>query len=254
MLTRTCPMCEATIEADDLDRFGDVWMAHVADAHADLPFPDVAKRNYGEGLARMTGSTERVETIGAVEIHPVTADRVDDWLDLFDHDVFAGKPEWSACYCAEPHLLDPANPGVEMLPWREKRQLMVDRLRAGTTVGYLAYVDGRPAGWVNASQRGDYSLFERGDADDACTVGVSCFAIAPPYRGHGLAKQLLDRVVADAASRDATAIEAYPFNADTELHGPNFRGARAMYDARGFAEVKVRQRDTVVRRPVDRTS
>jgi GNAT superfamily N-acetyltransferase len=248
MIERTCPMCGAPVAGESIESFGDVWMVHLADAHADLPFPEVAKRNYGEGLARMTGSAERLDAIGAVEIHAVDAARVDDWLQLFDHDLFAGKPEWSACYCVEPHEADPAGDGNVMRPWRDKRQSMIERFAAGTTFGYLAYVDGRPAGWVNASSRCDYALFRRDDDADASTVGVSCFAIAPPYRGHGIAKQLLERVVADAAARGATAVEAYPFN-DGVADGPSFRGDPAMFAERGFTEVKVRARDTVVRRP-----
>lgn len=124
-----------------------------------------------------------------------------------------------------------------------------DPFRDGTTQGYLAYVDGRPAGWVNASARGDYALFRRGDDEDACTVGVACFAIAPPYRGHGLAKALLDRVIDDASSRGVEWVEAYPFNPGSDDPGPDFRGARSMYIERGFTEVKARAHDTVVRRP-----
>jgi GNAT superfamily N-acetyltransferase len=249
VINKACDMCGVVIEGVDLRAYGDAFLAHVRADHADLPYPDAAVRNYGEGLARMTGSAERLEAIGAVEIHPVTDDRIDDWLDLFDHKVFAGFPQWSACYCTEPHLFT-GEPGSNMGPWQEKRSVMIDNLRSGVTFGYLAYVDGEAAGWVNASMRCDYALFRRGDDDDASTVGVSCFAIAPPYRGHGIAKRLLDRVVADAADRGATWVEAYPFNEGRGNDNPDFRGPRPIYDERGFTEVKVRQRDTVVRRTV----
>ena len=249
MIERTCPLGDAaTVAADDIDAFGEAFFAHVRSEHADLPYPDEAVRNYGAGLARMTGSEERLEHLGTIEVHPVTEDRIDDWLDLFDHDVFAGKPEWSACYCTEPHLLQPDDRDSNRGTWREKRAHMVERFRTGATQGYLAYVDGRPAGWVNASTRDRYSLFQRGDDQDACTIGIACFAIAPPYRGHGVAAALLDRVVADAAARGADWLEAYPF-LEVEDAGTNFRGARELYDERGFTEVKVRARDTVVRRP-----
>jgi len=239
-------MCDAPLSAADIDAFGDVFVAHCAEVHADLPYPEEAIRNYGEGMARMTGSTERLPSIGSVEVHPVTEDRIDDWLDLFDHDVFAGYPQWSSCYCSEPHRFT-GEEGSNTGTWREKRAYMIDALRDGRSFGYLAYVDGRVAGWVNASKRADYALFRRGDAEDADTIGVSCFAISPPYRGHGVARVLLDRVVADAGARGARWIEAYPFN---EAHdAPNFRGDRRLYDDRGFTEVKVRTRDTVVRRP-----
>jgi len=114
----------------------------------------------------------------------------------------------------------------------------------------LAYVDGRPAAWVNASKRSDYTLFRRGDDDDARTIGVACFIAAPPYRKHGIARQLLERVLADAAARGATAVEAYPFKPDLAREGSGFRGDRAMYEAAGFTEAKVRERDTVMRRTV----
>jgi GNAT superfamily N-acetyltransferase len=251
VITHPCDACGAAIEADDIDGYGDAFLVHVRAAHADWPYPDQAVRNVGAGVIRLEGApTERLDTIGSVQVHPVTEDRIDDFLDLFDHKVFAGFPQWSACYCLEPHEVQPdgSNPGVR--PWRERRAAMADRLRSGATTGYLAYVDGAVAGWVNASRRAEYSLFRRGDEDDDRTIGVACFAIAPPYRGHGIAKALLDRVVADAAGRDATWLEAYPFHAGREGDNPDFRGPRSMYDERGFTEVMVRQRDTMVRRRI----
>ena len=249
MIVQPCDMCGASLEAADLDAYGEVFLTHVRADHADLPYPDVAIRNYGAGLARMAGSpTERRASIGAVEVHPVTEDRIEDWLDLFDRKIFAGFPQWSACYCTEPHFFT-GEPGSNVEPWDVKRAQMIDLLRAGGSFGYLAYVDGEPAGWVNASLRSAYSLFRRGDDEDASTIGVSCFAIAPPFRHHGISKALLDRVVADAEARGATWVEAYPFNEGRGNDNPDFRGPRPIYDERGFTEVKVRQRDTVVRRP-----
>jgi GNAT superfamily N-acetyltransferase len=254
-IERTCPMCEAPLAAADADAMGDLMIEHVADAHPDLPFPREAIWNFGSGLARLTGSTERLDAIGAIEVHPVSEERLSDWLHLFDHDVFAGKPEWSACYCTEPHWLQPGDSVGESNrgTWRDKRERMIERFRSGDVFGYLAYVDGKPAGWVNASKRADYSLFRRGDDEDQCTIGIACFAIAPPYRGHGVSKALLDRVIADAAARGADWVEAYPFDREkTGEDNPDFRGPRAMYDERGFTQVTVRQerKDAVVRRPV----
>jgi GNAT superfamily N-acetyltransferase len=129
---------------------------------------------------------------------------------------------------------------------------MLHRLRGDHAFGYLAYVDGHPAGWVNASLRSEYTLHPGEDADPPGTetVGISCFIVAPAYRRHGLAAALLDRVLADASERGAGWVEAYPFTEDREGAAGNFRGPRSMYDERGFEPVRTRTRDTVVRRPV----
>jgi GNAT superfamily N-acetyltransferase len=251
MITRPCVDCGAPIEGEDLAAYGEAGLAHVRTAHPDYPYGDMAVRNFYEGEARMTGGSDRLEEIGEVEVHPVSEDRIDDWLAFFDHDAMVGTPQNSGCYCLEPHELVPRQPLPEPRHWRERREQMLDLLRRGAAFGYLAYVDGRPAGWVNASRRADYSLFRRGDAVDETTVGVACFAVAAPYRGHGLARLLLDRVVGDAAARGASAVEAYPPRFDVTA-GLNYRGSRAMYDDAGFTEVKVRTYDAVVRLPTGR--
>ena len=104
---------------------------------------------------------------------------------------------------------------------------MAERLRDGRTFGYLAYVGGRPVGWVNASFRSDYGLYRLVDAggpEPRSVIGVSCFVIAPPFRRHGIASALLDRVIADASTRGAAWIEGYPLNKPEESDAGHFRG------------------------------
>lgn len=249
-----CFECSAPIEAGDLEAVAAAFVAH-GKANHDWPYPVEAQknyaRNYAEALERLTGSTERLAGIGEVSVHPVTADRIADWLQFFDHDAFAGNPDWASCYCLEPHV--PAPPDLPERPWRQTRATMVDRLEDGGTRGYLAYVDGRPAGWVNASRRADYQFYRDVDPDGpapATVIAVSCFVVAPPYRRHGIAARLLDRVIADAAGRGADWIEGYPLNAPRANDAGHFRGPRTLYEARGFAPVLERERDTVMRRAV----
>lgn len=258
MITFDCGECEgdvATIAGDDMQSFGDAFIVHVRERHPEWPFPDVAIRNYAEATQRATGPTERLEAIGDVEIHPVTEDRIGDFLAFFDRDAFPDNFAWAACYCTEPHLLDPAAPAAtEGRTWQSNREHMAGRLKGGGSFGYLAYVDGRVGGWVNASKRSDYALFREepgASPDDGDVVGISCFVIGPPYRRHGLSRRLLERVVADAAGRGVAWVEAYPFNEGAQSWGPDFRGARTMYDAMGFEPVDVRERYTVVRRQPD---
>jgi GNAT superfamily N-acetyltransferase len=242
------------LEAADADAIADAFVLHGRANHS-WSYPEDAirnyARNYGEATVRLTGSTIRLTEISDVTVHPVTEDRIDDWLQFFDHDGFAGNPDWASCYCLEPHA--PAPPEQPERPWRDTRATMIARLRSGTTYGYLAYVDDRVAGWVNASLRSEYSLFQGVDAAGPApqsVVAVSCFVIAPPFRRHGVAAALLDRVIADAAARGAAWIEGYPHNEPKANDAAHFRGPRSMYEARSFAPIEVRDRYTVMRRPV----
>ncbi len=250
-----CFECGATVEADGADAVAAAFLSHARENH-EWPYPDESirnhARNYGEATERISDDIERRPIIGDVAVHPVTDDRIDDWLRFFDRDAFAGNPGWASCYCLEPH--EPATPERPERSWREKRSLTVELLRNGTSHGYLAYVDMKPAGWVNASLRSGYRLYgdvERGGPDPQTIIGVSCFVVAPPFRRHGIAAALLDRVVADAAGRGASWIEAYPSKAPDGGDASQFRGPRSMYDARGFEPVDERERYVVVRRRAD---
>lgn len=247
-----CFACDALVEAEGSDAVVDAFLAHTRERHTGS-YPEEALRSYARNCAeapeRLTGGTERLSEIAEVTVHPVTGDRIDDWLRFFDHDGFAGNPDWAACYCLQPHV--PATPENPERPWRETRAAVAQRLRGGTTFGYLAYVDGRPAGWVNASLRSDYGLYRRVDPagpEPRSVIGVSCFLIAPPFRRHGVASALLDRVIADASARGASWIEAYPHNEPQESDAGHFRGPRSMYEERGFQPVEARESYTVMRR------
>jgi GNAT superfamily N-acetyltransferase len=249
-----CFECAALIVADDCDDLAHAFVAHGQETHA-WSYPTEAIRNYARNYAeaneRLSGGTERLSEIGDVTVHPVTEDRVDDWLRFFDHDAFAGNPDWASCYCLEPHVS--ATPELPERAWRDTRATMAGRLRGGTTFGYLAYVDCRPVGWVNASFRSDYGLYRLVDSDGPepqSVIGVSCFVIAPQFRRHGVASALLDRVIADASARGASWIEGYPHNEPKGSDAGHFRGARSMYEVRGFQPIEVREHYTVMRRSV----
>lgn len=253
VLWMECFAGDARVEGETIETVAERFVAHARESH-DWPYPEEALRtyavNYAEANARLTGDTERLDSIGEIVAHPVTEDRIDDWLGFFDHDAFAGNPGWASCYCLEPHL--PTSDEEPERPWRTVRSSMIRRLADGSTFGYLAYVDGRPAGWVNASLRSEYGKYRSVDPagpDPASVVGVSCFIIAPPYRRHGLAGVLLDRVIEDASDRGAGWVEGYPSNDPEEGDSGHYRGPRSLYDVRGFEPIERRAHDTVMRRP-----
>jgi len=247
-----CFACDVMIEADTAGAIADAFVAHAAADH-DWSYPEKALRNYAmnyaEAAERLTGPTERLTEIGDITIEPVTEDRIDDWLTFFDRDAFADNPDWGSCYCLEPHA-----PGTDDEPeryWQDTRGMMIERLRSGGTFGYLAYVDGVTAGWVNASKRSDYagSYADVDGPEPSQVVGVACFVVAPPYRRHGVSAALLDRVLEDATGRGASWVEAYPRDEPEETgDGPLFRGPPALYEERGFEAAQSRERDVVMRR------
>lgn len=238
--------CAAKVAADSEADFPEAFLVHVRATHPDWPYEDLGVRIVGEALLRLSGGTERLDDIGEVEVHPVTPDRLGDWLAYFDHDAFVDKPWVAACYCLEQHgkMAEPA-----LGFWRDNRQSMIDLFHAGKAYGYLAYVDGRPAGWVNAALRSN-QIYGQGRSGDERTISVSCFNIAPPYQGHKLSAALLDRVIADAAARDATVVEAYPRVAGGPPGQGAFRGSQSLYESRGFEHVTTIAGLDVVRRQV----
>jgi GNAT superfamily N-acetyltransferase len=238
-------------DGDDVEALIEQLLAHVRATH-DVPYPDAElrlwARNFADASVRGDGPTARLPSIGSIEVHPVTEERIDDWLRFFDRDAFADNPDWASCYCLHPHVGDASE-----RPWRDVRAEMIERLRSGATLGYLAYVDGRAAGWVNASLRSTYAKYSdvdpAGPAPDT-VVGVSCFIIAPPYRRHGVSSALLDRVVADGATRGARHVEGYPRRSGAREDAESFCGPRSMFDTRDFTPAEEHDGYTVVRRPV----
>lgn len=234
--------CGAPISGKDHDERVDSWFAHMSEAHSEFGLTRTAVANYVDATDRMTGSTERLPSIGPIEVHPVTTDRIPDALRFFDHDAFADNPRWAACYCMFFHRDDPQANGD--LPWQENREDLAGRLREQKTWGYLAYVDGKPAGWCNASLRSAFPTRRKGEGDEETGV-VACFVIAPPYRGHGVAKNLLNAALEGFRARGVKKVEAHPY-LDTKDEYINYHGPLALYEQAGFKELQRNEKTALV--------
>jgi GNAT superfamily N-acetyltransferase len=115
----------------------------------------------------------------------------------------------------------------------ENRALRDALCARGEYDGYLAYVDGAPAGWSQVGPRDRLAKVQGqfGLAPDAGTWAVSCFVIVPAHRRIGLASWMLGEILRDLPGRGARRVEAYPkrgvAEADDLWNGPEEMFRRA---------------------------
>jgi len=212
----------------------------------DLPFElkDVALNNYIDALHRLTGPTGRLSVgLREVVVEPVTPTDVDDVLAFFDHDAFAGKPEWAMCYCRFHHASQEPEWGERT--WQQNRRELAEALRAGDMRGLVVRVEGRVVAWLNCSNRSTSPQHATGEDDGiACTF---CWAIAPSHRGHGLARTLLEAATEHLADEGIHTVEGYAIEEPAD-DAAAYVGPLSLYRSCGFDVVDHTDKRVTVRR------
>ncbi|HET7466040.1 MAG TPA: GNAT family N-acetyltransferase [Candidatus Dormibacteraeota bacterium] len=193
----------------------------------------------------------RLPEIGEVVVRDVTPDRVDDYLDFFDHRAFRDFPAWQSCYCMETHR-DHTDEEWSARTGADNRADMQAMIGAGRVTALLAYAEGKPVGWCNYGETTRLSgvMMKLGlDAAEHDRVGsIACFVIAAPYRGHGVATRLLDTAVDRLRERGMRAVEAYPRKQDEGTDQAHYRGSLRMYEKAGFEPYRENDRYFVMRK------
>jgi len=169
-----------------------------------------------------------------VEIVPASVGRWADVTELLDG---AGD---QGCWCQAWRGFD----AKSISGGRTRPDLLRQQLRSGPPPpGYLAYLDGEPAGWVGVSVRTETPRLMNSRTipavDDLPVWSIGCFRIRPGYRRRGVARALLDGVVAAAREAGAPGVEAYPIDPGgrrVEV-GAGFVGIASMFDAAGFRRI-----------------
>lgn len=248
MLEIAC-QCGHPIRGEDHEAVLAGAREHVKAAHAELGLTDQHTSDYVAAALRSGPAKPRRATVGAVEIRPVTPDRVEDVLRFFDTDAFADNPAWASCYCMF-YYHNRAEGEWSARSAQENRDAIQNLLGCGRAQGYLAYVDGEPAGWCNAAPR---RLLPRMDAneeyrvEDADRVGsIACFVIAPQYRRHGLAGRLLDAACEGFRAQGLAVAEAYP-SKNPEGDAEAYHGPLPLYERAGFTLFRELENTTIVR-------
>ena len=228
--------CGAIVSGADIDSLVSPVTAHFEETHPELGITKIAVRNYLEAEDRLVGPTERLESIGSIEIRAIGPETLDDILAFFDTEAYAGNPAWGSCYC----MFFPVGGHEAEDIWgnrtaSENRRGQAARIEAGSTTGVLAYVDGKLAGFCNATARSEFPGFATGN-DDQHVGSIVCFTISPPYREHGVAAHLLDGAISYLFSSGFTRIEGYPL-AESPDRQRAFRGSLDLFRSRGFEVV-----------------
>lgn len=170
----------------------------------------------------------------AIEIVPATPDRWADVRKLLEDAAEAG------CWCQAWRGLD----AKALSGGKSRPTLLREQMEAGPPPpGFLAYVDGEPAGWAGVGVRTEMPRLVKSRTipaiDDLPVWSIGCFRIRPGYRRRGVARALLDGVVKAAKAAGAPGVEAYPIDPEgrrVEV-GAGFVGIASMFDAAGFRRV-----------------
>lgn len=173
-------------------------------------------------------------TRGSILVVPATPERWDDVVLILGGDGDRG------CWCQP--WRGPAT--AYGLPKGEsRRDALRAQLRLAVPPGFLAYLDGEPAGWCGVSVRTETPRLMRSRTipaiDDAPVWSIGCFKIRVGYRRKGVARALLSGVVDAARAAGAPGVEAYPVDPGGERVdvGFAFVGLASMFDAAGFRRV-----------------
>ena len=172
----------------------------------------------------------------SIVIEPATPRRWSDVRMVLDGDAERG------CWCQAWRGLD----AKAYSGGHSRRELLREQMAGGLPPpGYVAYLDGEPAGWVGVGLRSRLPRLAASRTipaiDDLPVWAIGCFRVRPGSRRRGVARALLDGVVAAARAAGAPGVEAYPIDPGGARVGvgAGFVGIASMFDAAGFRRVLV---------------
>jgi GNAT superfamily N-acetyltransferase len=172
-------------------------------------------------------------------VREVNARLWEDFERLFEA---RGAPNY--CWCMAWRRV-PA--GVGPTDRTRRKASMKLRIRKGTPVGLLGYLNGEPVAWCSVAPRATYrGLVSDGSADEG-TWSIACFFVERKHRGTGIARRMLAAAVRHARAHGARVVEGYPVDEDSPSY--RFMGFTPMFAEAGFRETgREGKRRHVVRR------
>ena len=168
----------------------------------------------------------------AFDTHPVTPDRVDDFVKVANPNRRA-----SHCWCLS-HRLSARE--IEVLGDGNREAAFRALCRRMNPPGVIGYDDGEPVGWCSIGPRSDNTRLSRSrlirPLDDLPVWSIVCVVIRGGHRKRGYTTPLINGAVEYAASRNAPAVESYPVDPKAGRIDLTmaFVGTRAMLENAGF--------------------
>lgn len=184
-----------------------------------------------------------------ISFYEITPDRVEDFLNFFNHSAFTPDDEWAGCYCLEGHC--DRHFEISFTDREKRRKIAADLVKSGKLHGYILRNGDRDIGWVKLGDKINFDGFRdwpHGDFPERPgeTAVLYCIDLIPEYRGKGIAKLILNKAIEIASAEGFTYLEAYPA-ADPSEHR-NYRGHSGMYASAGFETVGAEDDFLIVRK------
>jgi GNAT superfamily N-acetyltransferase len=126
----------------------------------------------------------------------------------------------------------------------DNKRMMKQLVKKGMSLGLIAFLDKKPAGWIAFAPREDYVKLENTrifkPLDDKPVWSITCFFIKREFRHQGLSGQLIKGVVDFARKKKIKTLEAYPAipYAENVPHPFLWVGVLSSFIKNGFKIVK----------------
>ena len=168
---------------------------------------------------------------------PLEIKRLDSSLTDAFHALHHERHGCGLCQCVAWWV--PTWEGWGERPPEQNRALREELFARGEYDGYLLFEDGEPVAWCQCGPRDRLEKLRRAFdlPPDPEAWALSCFLTAPGARGRGLARALLDGVLADLARRGVKRVEAFP-RRGRQPDEDVWTGPESLFTAAGFTPWK----------------
>ena len=178
-----------------------------------------------------------------LRIEPLTADRWDDLVELFDR---PGASIARGCYCMFYRRSGKHDVPAGMTYSEANKRALKSLVDRGVVPGLIGYEKGRPIGWVSLGPREDYAKLKRSPVmkpvDERPVWSIICFVVDPKARHRGVAEAMLKGAVTWARKEGVMLLEAYPCDRKAKAADDSmWFGAKSMFDRAGFVVVARRK-------------